>query len=70
VSTATEAVAVVVTIGFLLVLGLVLFIVDRRRPAFFRLKATLTKWVSLDLEMHSPEGGPKPIGGHGDETQD
>lgn len=52
-------VAVVVIVGFLLALGLVLLIVDRRRPAFFRCKATLTKWVSLDLEMHSPEDGHK-----------
>ena len=50
------AVAIVVVIGVLLALGLVLFTVHRLRPGVLRLKATVTKWVSLDLEMHSPEG--------------
>jgi hypothetical protein len=53
------AVAVVAAIGFLLMLWLVLSTVRRLRPGTFRLKATLTKWVSLDLEMRSPE----PSGG-------
>lgn len=43
------AIAAVVTLGFLIMLGLVLFIVDRRRPAIFRLKATFTRWVSLSI---------------------
>ena len=50
------AVAVVVVIGFLLTLWLVLSTVRWLRPGAFRFKATLTRWVSLDLEMHSPEG--------------
>ena len=50
------AIAVVVAIGFLLMLWLVLSTVRRLRPGTFRLKATLTKWVTLDLEMRSPEG--------------
>jgi hypothetical protein len=49
------AIAVVVAIGFLLMLGLVLYAVCRLRPGTFRLKATLTRWVSFDVEMHSPE---------------
>jgi hypothetical protein len=43
-------------IAVLLALGLVLFIVDRRKPSIFRLKASITKWISFDLEMHGPEG--------------
>ena len=54
------AVAVVVAIGFLLMLWLVLSTVRRLRPGTFRFKATLTRWVSLDLEMHSPEGVQSP----------
>jgi hypothetical protein len=49
------AIAVVVSISFLLMLWLVLSTVRRLRPGTFRFKATVTKWVSLDLEMHSPE---------------
>lgn len=49
------AIAVIVAIGFLLMLWLVLSTVRRLRPGTFRFKATLTRWVSLDLEMRSPE---------------
>lgn len=38
---------------FLLMLALVLLTVLLVRPESFRFKATLTKWVSLDLEMRS-----------------
>jgi hypothetical protein len=62
------AVAAVVAIGFLLMLWLVMSTVRRLRPGTFRLKATLTRWVSLDLEMHSPEGSRKAISGRSDET--
>jgi hypothetical protein len=47
------AVAVVIVLGFLMMLGLVLSTVRRLRPEDFRLKATVTKWLSLDLEMRS-----------------
>jgi hypothetical protein len=50
------AIAAVVAVGFLLMLSLVLYAVCRLRPGTFRFKASLTRWVSLDLEMHSPEG--------------
>jgi hypothetical protein len=50
----------VVAVGFLLGLGLVLYTVRRLRPQTFRFKATLTRWVSLDLEMNSPEGTHLP----------
>jgi hypothetical protein len=50
------ATAAIVTVGFLLMLSLVIFTAHRLRPKTFRFKATLTRWVSLDLEMHSPEG--------------
>jgi hypothetical protein len=45
----------ILTAGFLLALSLVLFTVGRLRPRKFKIKATLTKWVTLDLEMESPE---------------
>jgi hypothetical protein len=48
------AFAVVGFVGFLLLFGLVIFAAWRLRPETFRFKATLTKWVSLDLEMRSP----------------
>jgi hypothetical protein len=58
------AIAVVVAFGFLLMLWLVLSTVRRLRPRSFRFKATLTKWVSIDLEMRSPEDSRQTIGGH------
>lgn len=45
----------ILTAGFLLALSLVLFTVGRLRPRKFKIKATLTKWITLDLEMESPE---------------
>jgi hypothetical protein len=39
--------------GFLFMLALVLVAALLLRPEIFRFKATLTKWVSLDLEMRS-----------------
>ena len=44
-----------VMIGSLLALCAVLITVSRLRPRKFRLKAMLTKWVTFDLEMESPE---------------
>jgi hypothetical protein len=49
------AIAVIVVTGFLLTLWLVMSAVHRILPKTFRFKATLTRWVSLDLEMPSPE---------------
>jgi hypothetical protein len=46
--------------GFLLMLALVLFTVLRLRPESFKLRATLTKWISLDLEMKSKVQEPRP----------
>jgi len=40
--------------GFLVVLWLVLSTALRLRPRVFRFKATLTKWISVDLEMQQP----------------
>jgi hypothetical protein len=41
--------------GFVVAFCLVLFTVYRMRPESFRFKATLTKWISLDMEMRSPQ---------------
>jgi len=48
-------VVIVCLVGFLIAFWLVLFTVHRMRPETFRLKATLTKWISFDLEMRSPQ---------------
>jgi hypothetical protein len=45
----------ILTAGFLLALSLVPFTVGRLRPRKFKIKATFTKWITLDLEMESPE---------------
>ena len=44
---------VIGVLGFLVMLWIVLSAARRMRPGSFRLKATMTKWVSLDLEMQS-----------------
>ena len=46
---------VIITAGLIVTLSLVLFTVNRLRPQKFKIKATLAKWASLDLEMESPE---------------
>lgn len=51
------AAIVVVTLGLLTALGLVLLTVHRLRPVRFHIKATITKWVSLDIQMQGPERG-------------
>jgi hypothetical protein len=53
--------------GFLFMLVVVLATVLLLRPENFRLKATLTKWVSLDLEMRSRVGPNEPPSSHRDE---
>jgi hypothetical protein len=45
--------AIMVILGFLAMLWLVLSTAKRMTPESFRLKATVTKWLSLDLEMRS-----------------
>jgi hypothetical protein len=46
--------------GFLFMLVLVLVAALLLRPEIFRFKATLTKWVSLDLEMRSKANPGQP----------
>ena len=63
------ALAVVGIFGFLIMLWLVLSTARRLRPESFRLKATVTKWVSLDLEMrsgHNPDTRRRDHGIDGD----
>jgi hypothetical protein len=45
----------VITGGQLVALWIVLFTVRHLRPRKFRVRATLAKWASLDLEMESPQ---------------
>jgi hypothetical protein len=58
---------IVATAGFLIMLWLVLSTVGRLRPDTFKLKATATKWLSLDLEM---QAGHKQGTLHQDPTRD
>jgi hypothetical protein len=51
---------VILTTGFILALSLVLFTVGHLRPRKFKIKAALTKWASLDLEMEAPEPSGRP----------
>ena len=46
-------VALISVLGFLAMLSLVLSTAKRLRPHKFRLKASVTKWVSVDLEMQA-----------------
>lgn len=50
--------AIVGGLVFLIAFGVMLFFVYRMRPELFKLKATLTKWVSVDLEMRTPQQSP------------
>jgi hypothetical protein len=61
------AFAVVVVVGVLAGLALILFVVGRLQPENFRLKATVTKWLSLDLEV---QGGRNPGTRHHDSAGD
>jgi hypothetical protein len=51
----TTVVMVVGTVGFLAAFGLLLWTVHRLKPARFQVKASITKWVSLDIQMQAPE---------------
>jgi hypothetical protein len=41
--------------SFLIIFSLLMFIVHITRPRIFKLKATVTKWISLDIEMEEPK---------------
>jgi hypothetical protein len=45
----------IVCITILVIVSLVLWLVDRLRPRAFKIKATVTKWVSFDVEIESPQ---------------
>ena len=49
------AVAIICVGGSLLALCLVLVTVWHLRPEAFNFKATVTKWISLDVTIRSPE---------------
>jgi hypothetical protein len=51
-------IALICVAGTLIMLWLVLRAAQRLRPSSFRLKASATKWLSLDLEMRSAEHDP------------
>ena len=50
------ALAAIGVLGFLIMLALVLFAAMRLRPRIFKLRATATKWLVIDLEMQSDPG--------------
>jgi hypothetical protein len=41
--------------SFLIVFSLLMIIVHITRPRIFKLKATVTKWISLDIEIEEPK---------------
>jgi hypothetical protein len=41
--------------SFLITFSLLMLIVHITRPKIFKLKATVTKWISLDIEMEEPK---------------
>ena len=51
-------IAVICVAGILIMLWLVLSKAQRLRPSSLRFKITVTKWLSLDLEMHSADHDP------------
>jgi hypothetical protein len=54
------AVAAICVGGLLLALWLVLMTVWHLRPEAFNFKARVTRWISLDVEMRSPEKPREP----------
>jgi hypothetical protein len=53
------AIAIICVVGILIMLWLVLSAAQPLRPSSFRLKATATKWLSLDLEMRAANHDPE-----------
>jgi hypothetical protein len=51
-------IAIICVAGVLIMLWLVLSKAQRLRPSSLRFKITATKWLSLDLEMRSPDHDP------------
>ena len=49
------SVAVVALVCVFSILALLILLVHRLRPKKFRLKAAVTKWISLEVELESPE---------------
>ena len=49
------ALLVVMLGAFVIVLGLILFAVHRIRPQSLRFKASVTRWLSLSLEIEAPQ---------------
>jgi hypothetical protein len=49
------AIALICAITFLLGLWLTLSAVRQLRPKTFKIKATITKWASVEVELQSPE---------------
>ena len=55
--------------SFLISLSLIMFIVYRVRPEIFKLRASLTKWISFDVEMRTKtEQDPSPYDKSSDPT--
>jgi hypothetical protein len=57
-------------VSFVVVFCLVLITVHMVRPETFKLKATLTKWISFDLEMGTPRRRSIPRGRPTHRTRD
>ena len=57
--------------AFAATFALLLFLVYRLRPKIFRFKAVITKWVSVEVELQSPEPINRrlPLGSRGGNTE-
>jgi hypothetical protein len=40
---------------FTVIFALLFFLVDRQHPKIFKVKAAVTKWISVEVELHSSE---------------
>lgn len=52
------ALSIMIVLAVLVALGLILWTVHRLRPERFHVRATVTKWASLDIEMECPRDPP------------
>jgi hypothetical protein len=46
---------IVASACFVVIFTLLLFLVYRLRPKTFKVKAAITKWISVEVELESPE---------------
>jgi hypothetical protein len=55
------ALSIVTVACFALMFVLLLVSVHQLRPKVFRVKAAVTKWIFIEVELQSPESRPKSL---------